>query len=163
MELIDDFARILVHPTRFLNRQDKQRIIKLWNHDYPERLNFRDEEEFERYLESLDIHNHFILRNTDLELIGWSMVFNRDEKTWFAMIVDAVNEFNGGCTSLINHMKESFHELNCWMIDHNNELKSNGEIFFNKRDFCLNHGFTILEDVRLETAKISAVQIQWKK
>lgn len=161
--VVSDSAEKPVRVASFLNRIDKQRVLELWNKEFPQRLNFSDEEEFERYLESIEVKSHFLFKDSAHQIIGWSMVFNRDQKTWFAMIVDEPYQFQGIGKALMAAMKNSSHQLNGWVIDHNNDFKSNGENYFTKKDYFSKHNFRILADSRLETPAVSAVQIQWQK
>ena len=91
------------------------------------------------------------------------MVFDRDNETWFAMIVNEPHQFQGIGKTLMSAMKKRTTQLNGWLVDHNNDIKSNGENYLSKKDYYLKHDFKILDHSRLETQQISAVQIQWEK
>jgi len=161
--VVHDSAEKPVRVAPFLNRTDKQRVIELWNKEYPQHLSFHNEQEFERYLESIEVKSHFIFKDPKQQIVGWSMVFNRDQKTWFAMIVEEPYQYQGIGKALMAAMKNSSHQLNGWVIDHNNDLKENGTNYFTKKDYFVKHDFRILADSRLETPSVSAVQIQWQK
>ncbi len=49
-----------------------------------------------------------------------------------------------------------------WVIDHNNDQKSNGEKYQSPLSFCIKHGLEILEQIRIESEMLSAVKIKWK-
>ena len=50
-----------------------------------------------------------------------------------------------------------------WVIDHNDDLKSNGKYYQTPMPFYVKHGFEILEDIRIESEMIRAVKIKWGK
>ena len=137
-----------LHVSNYLSRADKLKVLDLWNKEFPLRLHFQNEEEFDRYIESLDIHNHYLVKDSDQQILAWSMVFNRDFKTWFAVIVDEPFQYQGLGRSLLHSMKKSSNQLNGWVIDHNNDVKANGENYFTKKEFFKKHDFQILDHSR---------------
>ena len=59
--------------------------------------------------------------------------------------------------------KEKENSLNAWVIDHNRDLKANGDAYRSPLEFYLKNGFKLLSDIRLELTNISAVQVNWIK
>jgi len=53
--------------------------------------------------------------------------------------------------------------LNGWVVDGERYIKSNGEKYLSPLEFYKKNDFEILVGERLETEKISAVKIKWKK
>ena len=68
---------------------------------------------------------------------GWYFDFNRDSEKWFAMILDASIQGQGFGRQILNQAKEKESELNGWVIDHNNDLKANGEYYKSPIGFYL--------------------------
>jgi hypothetical protein len=64
---------------------------------------------------------------------------------------------------ILNLAKEKETELNAWVIDHNNDIKKNGNKYKTPLEFYLKNGFEKLTENRLELEKISAVKIKWTK
>jgi hypothetical protein len=64
---------------------------------------------------------------------------------------------------LIDKLKAGHDELYGWVIDHNNDLKMNGDYYLSPMDFYLNKGFNILYENRIENEMIRAVLIKWQK
>ncbi len=79
------------------------------------------------------------------------------------MILDARIQGKGFGRQLLNMAKEKEAKLNAWVVDHDRNLKKNGEIYRSPLDFYLKNGFEKLAESRLESDKISAVKIHWKK
>jgi hypothetical protein len=48
-----------------------------------------------------------------------------------------------------------------WVIDHNNDLKSNGKNYQTPMQFYLKQGFEILKDNRIESEMIHVVKVKW--
>ena len=70
---------------------------------------------------------------------------------------------NGYGELLLNSLKEGLNEFYGWVIDHDRDLKSNGEPYQTPMPFYLKNGFELLADQRLETEIISAVKIKWSR
>ena len=64
---------------------------------------------------------------------------------------------------ILNTVKETEDELNGWVIDGAGNLKLDGSEYLSPIEFYKKNGFEILENARLESEKMSAVKIKWKK
>lgn len=146
-----------------LTEGQKRKILSLWNKEYPERLKYDDIQEFNTYLDSLNHKKHYILINRENEIDGWAFLFERENENWFAMILDSRIQGNGYGTKLLQRIKEDEDKLNGWVIDHNNDRKSNEKIYKSPLSFYLKNHFTVSHENRLETDKISAVKIVWMR
>jgi hypothetical protein len=62
---------------------------------------------------------------------------------------------------LVERLKTENELFYGWVIDHNNDVKSNGEQYQTPMPFYLKHEFVLLNEVRMETEIISAVKIKW--
>ncbi|HEY9117347.1 MAG TPA: GNAT family N-acetyltransferase, partial [Roseivirga sp.] len=143
-----------------LSKVQKQQILKIWNNEYPARLNYNSLEEFEDYLSKLTDQKHLLIVDKDQNVFGWYFHFMRDDERWFAIILDSKIQNQGYGTMLLNEGKTLSSELNGWVMDQN-DLKKNGEVYSSPLPFYLKNGFELLADIRLEIDKMSAVKIRW--
>ncbi|MCG8576842.1 MAG: GNAT family N-acetyltransferase [Flavobacteriales bacterium] len=145
-----------------LDKEQKQAIKELWNNEYPAKLQHESLDDFSSYLHGLGDQNHLLLL-IDNEIKGWYFDFSREGEKWFALILNSDIQGKGYGSQIMDRIKSSERELNGWVIDHNNDLKSNGERYQSPLEFYTKNGFDIISDVRLELDKISAVKIKWTK
>ena len=149
--------------TENLSELQKQRIVELWNNEYPARLRLSGIASFDEYLSRLGAPEHYLLTNEDGQIKGWLACFTRDAEKWFAMIVDTSEQKKGYGSRLLSRVKEFETEFNGWVMDGDKAFKSNGEAYPSPLGFYLKNGFEVLEDVRLETETMSAVKIRWSR
>lgn len=149
--------------THKLNQEQKEQILQLWNNEYPEKLAYKSIDGFESYLEKLNEVNHFILLNDDEKIQGWAISFERENETWFAIILSENLHGKGWGTKVLNELKQNKKELNGWVIDNSNDKKLNGNFYKSPLEFYLKNEFEVLSDTRLELEIMSAVKIKWKK
>lgn len=149
--------------TNQLNLEQKEQILQLWNNEYPEKLAYKNIDGFENYLEKLNEVNHFLLLNDDEKIQGWAITFERDNETWFAIILSENLHGKGWGTKVLNELKRHKNELNGWVIDNSNDKKLNGNFYKSPLEFYLKNDFKVLSDVRLELEIMSAVKIKWTK
>ena len=146
-----------------LTIEQKEKILGLWNQEYPEKLKHHELSDFENYLNDLTDQEHFLLTDDSNRISGWSFIFVRDYEKWFAMILDKSIHRLGYGTLLLNKLKEKEVKLSGWVIDHARDKKQNGEYYISPLDFYLKNDFVISPHIRLELNKISAVKIEWTK
>jgi GNAT superfamily N-acetyltransferase len=146
-----------------LNEQSKQQLLDLWNNEYPEKISYNSLIEFDYYLQNLNNLNHFLLTDNSDIILGWAMVFDRDNEKWFAIILSEKLQRKGLGRKMLDELKQVEPILNGWVIDHNNDKKKNGLTYFTPLGFYKKNGFEIQTDIRLELDKISAVKIKWGK
>lgn len=146
-----------------LNQEQKEQILQLWNNEYPEKLAYKSIDEFENYLEKLNEVNHFLLLNDDEKIQGWAITFERENETWFAIILSENLHGKGWGTKVLNELKQHKNELNGWVIDNNNDKKLNGNFYKSPLEFYIKNEFEVLSEIRLELEIMSAVKIKWKK
>ncbi len=139
--------------------EEKEIIFQLWNEEYPERISYNSIEDLETYLNNLADVNHYLLYNDSNEIKGWAITFIRENEKWFAIIINSKIKNQGFGTQLLNHLKSIENKLSGWVIDHDNDLKSDGTTYISPLHFYLKNGFSICEGIRIETDKISAVKI----
>ena len=149
--------------TNSLNNKQKKEIVDLWNNEYPTKLKHKSLEAFEVYLSPLKNQNHILIVDKFDIVKGWCMDFERTNEKWFAMILDSTLQGKGLGTKLLNKAKETNPELNGWVIDHNKDIKQNGEYYISPIEFYTKNGFKINTETRLELNTISAIKIKWNK
>lgn len=146
-----------------LSKTFKEEILNLWNNEYPEKLNYQNLSNFDNYLKNLEKQSHVLMIDKNKTVKGWYFDFNREDEKWFTIILDTTVHGKGFGTKLLNLAKEKETELNGWVIDHNNDIKKNGNKYKTPLEFYLKNGFEKLTENRLEFEKISAVKIKWTK
>lgn len=146
-----------------LSKGQREELLKLWNKEYPEKLNYQTLQDLDNYLESLENQSHILITDENQKIMGWYVDFNRESKRWFAIILDSKVQSKGLGTKILNLVKEKETELNAWVIDHHNDKKKNGEPYKSPLLFYLKNGFEKMDQERLELDKISAVRIKWVK
>ena len=146
-----------------LNLDDKSRILRLWNQEYPERLTYNSFDDFDQYLNKLKNLNNYLLLDKQNKLKGWASTFDRDNEKWFAIIISSELHGQGIGTKLLDLLKYDESNLNGWVIDHNLDKKLDGNTYRSPLEFYVKNDFEILKDIRLDIDIMSAVKINWKK
>ena len=140
---------------------EKKFVFQLWNKEYPAKLYYQSISEFETYLDNLSDVNHYLLHD-ELDVIqGWAITFVRENEKWFAIIINSKIQGKGFGTQLLNHLKSKEKQLSGWVIDHNNDLKRDDLPYFSPLNFYVKNGFSVCNEIRIETEKISALKIVW--
>lgn len=147
----------VIHQSTLSETQFDQ-INELWNNEYSVKLKDR----FALLLEGAEAQQHFLIEDDEQKVIAWAVLFDMDAETRFSIIV--ANEYKGlGLGSqLIESLKFVKDNFNAWVIDHNNDLKSNGAYYLSPLPFYLRHGFEILHHIRIDSEMIKAVKIRWQ-
>lgn len=145
-----------------LSLEEKEKLFNLWNNEYPEKINYKNIEEFDLYLNGLSNAKHYLLIDDTKEIKGWTFIFFRDNEDWFAIIVDNQIQGRGNGSLLLDELKKRRNNLNAWVVDHENDTKQNNEPYKSPLLFYIKNGFTICKETRLDNEKISAVKINWK-
>ncbi len=146
----------LLKQTNLTNKQF-EKINQLWNQEYPINLTNR----FPLLLYDCKVFSHYLFENENNEVIAWAVDFEKDNETRFSIIVDSNYKGKGLGKLLINQIKDENVNFYGWVIDHNEDLKENGEVYQSPIAFYLKQGFTIVPDCRLDTEMIKAVKIAW--
>lgn len=146
----------------FLSEIQKEQIVKLWNAEYPLGLAYESMAGFDEYLSKTGNPLHYLIEE-NYQLIGWMATFERENERWFSIILDSRHQNKGLGRLLLNEAKKEVKALNGWVLDHNSAKKLNGDFYLSPLDFYLKNDFNVIDDIRLETEKISAVKIQWTK
>ncbi|CAM4346295.1 hypothetical protein SAMN06265348_112144 [Pedobacter westerhofensis] len=147
--------------TDVLTEKQKKAILKLWNNEYPDQLNYKDLTDLDSYLSNLPGAQHFLcMKNT--KVMGWAFKFSRDTETWFAIILDGSIQKQGVGTMMLDQLKTGEKALTGWVVDHDQYLKTNGETYQSPLSFYLKNGFGVNRQLRLESPKLSAAMVKWQ-
>ncbi|RKR10244.1 hypothetical protein C8C83_1917 [Flavobacterium sp. 90] len=146
-----------------LSLEEKDSLMQLWNNEYPVKLHLKTIEDFELYLNGLSNTKHYLLLDNSNKINGWTFTFLREDENWFAIILDSQIQGKGNGSLLMNEIKIKNNSLNGWVIDHENEVKQNGNFYKSPMPFYIKNGFAIITETRIENEKMSAVKINWKE
>ena len=144
-----------------LDASQTQTILALWNAEYPAQLRM-SEEAFTEFVARGGAVTHYIV-NEGSGMLGWGMCFDRAGERWFSLIVARATWGRGIGTTIIRGMKEDEQVLCGWVIDHDRDRLISGEPYRPPLAFYLKLGFDVLQDIRWEDDRISAVKIRWAK
>ena len=148
-----------ITQTTFLSNVQSEQINSLWNAEYPLQLKDR----FPILLEGTTWHNHFLIEDSNRVIIAWAVMFEHNNQIRFSIIVSKDYQGKGLGELLLDHLKVTHDEFFGWVIDHNNDLKSDGENYISPLPFYLKQGFEIIANQRIDTEMIQAVLVGWKK
>lgn len=147
--------------TTSLSTEDKVAILDLWNAEYPEKVTYKTMADFENYLSGLAEGHHFLLKDDQGGIRGWACRFLRDGERWFVIILHHSLQGQGQGTFLLDRLKEGEEQLNGWVVDHDRDVKSNGEPYRSPLLFYLKNGFVFCPGIRLELEVLSAAKVRW--
>lgn len=148
-----------IQQTKQLTARQFQEIDQLWNKEYPVTLKDR----FGLLLDGVENYTHYLIEDEHNHIIAWAVDFEKDKEIRFSIIVDSKQQGKGLGQLLIKHLKAALNEFYGWVIDHNNDLKANGEYYQSPLSFYEKQGFEVLHDVRVDTEMLKAVKIKWVK
>ncbi|MEZ4800048.1 MAG: GNAT family N-acetyltransferase [Flavobacteriales bacterium] len=132
-------------------------LSEMWNEEYP--LNLKDR--FALLIDEGSNIRHYIINDEYENIRAWAMLFDKDDETRFSIIVKKENQGEGLGKSLIRALQNDCNSFNGWVIDHNNDLKSDGTHYLTPLDFYRKIGFKVSHDVRIDTDIIQCVKVHW--
>lgn len=144
-----------------LSAEQKARVVALWNAEYPASIAFSEIAGFDDYLNNLGAKTHFLLSDEAGEIAGWALLFERDGARWFAIIVDGKAQGRGFGVKLIEVLKASEQRFFGWVIDNDENVKSNGERYRSPLGFYKKLGFLVHANEKIVKQGISGVKIEW--
>ena len=148
-----------ITQTTILSDVQSEQINSLWNAEYPLKLKDR----FPILLEGTTWHNHFLIEDSNHVVIAWAVMFEHSNQIRFSIIVSKEHQGKGLGKLLLDHLKATHDEFFGWVIDHNNDLKLNGENYISPLPFYLKQGFEIIPNQRIDSEMIQAVLVGWKE
>ena len=145
--------------TKSLTTKQFQQINCLWNEEYPLKLKDR----FGLLLDGVNNYSHYLIEDKDKNILAWAVDFEKDNEIRFSIIVDKNYQGKGLGVQLIKKLKNDLEEFYGWVIDHNDDKKSNGENYESPLSFYIKQGFEVLHNKRIETDLLKAVKIKLVK
>lgn len=145
--------------TKELSSSQSEQIDRAWNDEYPIKLNNR----FGLLLNDAKSHVHYIVENDKQEVIAWGVMFEKEDELRFSILVLSKYKGQGMGKLLIDAFKKDYPIFYGWVIDHDNDVKANGEKYVSPLPFYLKLGFNILNEQRIDTEMISAVKVIFQK
>lgn len=145
-----------------LSLEEKKVLMHLRNNVFPFQFGHAAFEEFDLYLDSLIEAKHYLLKDEN-QIGGWAFTFFRDQEVWFSIMINNQIQGKGNGTKLIEELKRNNFNLNGWVIDHENDIMQNGEVYKSPLLFYIKNGFNVYQNTRIENEKIKAVKINWTK
>ena len=79
------------------------------------------------------------------------------------MLMPTSMQGKGYGSILLEELTENKEMISAWVVDHDQDLKSDGSPYVSPLQFYLKNGFVIQEGVRLELDTISAAKLVWRK
>ena len=146
-----------IPKTKTITTEQFQQINSLWNEEYPLKLNNR----FGLLLEGIDYYNHYLIEDNH-EVLAWAVEFEKDAEKRFSLIVKKSHQRQGLGKRLLDRLKSDLGEFYGWVIDHDKDLKQNGEIYISPINFYLKNGFEVLTQERIDIEMLQAVKIKKK-
>jgi GNAT superfamily N-acetyltransferase len=146
----------IINTRQLLNHQYSQ-INQMWNEEYPLKLKDR----FPLLLSGIENYHHYVIEDLQRKILAWAVDFEKEHEIRFSIIVDSNFQGRGFGSLLVEKLKKENNLLYGWVIDHNNDLKSNGTYYKTPVPFYLKHGFEILNDKRIDNEMINAVKVKW--
>ncbi len=147
-----------ISKIKTLTQSQSFQINQLWNDEYPLKLKDR----FSILLDGVEAYNHYIIEDAESNVLAWAVDFEKDNEIRFSIIVASKSKGKGMGRLLVEKLKSENDVFYGWVIDHNNDLKSNGVYYRTPMPFYLKLGFEILHDQRIDSEMINAVKIKWK-
>lgn len=144
-----------------LSPTQKVRIVEMWNAEYPASISYSDISGFDDYLNNLGNKKHFLLIDSDDEIVGWALLFDRNNARWFAIILDESVQGKGFGIKLIEALKAAENNFFGWVIDNDDNIKANGKYYKSPLGFYRKIGFKVYEDEKLIKQNISGIKIEW--
>ena len=114
-------------------------------------------------LDGVENYRHIIIVDDHDQVLAWAVHFFKDEETRFSIIVHPQHAGKGLGTTLLDKLKNDLDIFYGWVIDHNNDIKSNGELYVSPLTFYTKRGFEVLHENRIDTEMLSAVKVKWCK
>lgn len=151
-----DTKSAFIQRTLELTPEEKLIVNDLWDSEFSRQLIGK----FESLLTAQSEFIHY-LHYENGKINGWAATFNRDGEKWFSILVSRKAQHSGIGKKLMKALQADNKNLNGWMVDHANDLKSDGTAYPSPITFYEKLGFRIIPEIRSEKNNLSAVKISW--
>lgn len=150
-----------IRKTNHLDSEQKLAALSLWNNEYPRQLAYPSIGAFNTYLADLLNPMHYLLITNEDLIGGWAFTFTRDERQWFAIIVNGLYQKQGFGSELLTELKKDNTLLHGWVTDHDNYVRADGSKYTSPLSFYLKNEFELVASERFENSQLSAVKISY--
>ncbi|HQU84552.1 MAG TPA: GNAT family N-acetyltransferase [Pyrinomonadaceae bacterium] len=150
-----------IFETKELTAAQKKHVVEMWNNEYPANIAYSDVSGFDEYLNGFHTKRHFLAIDENGEIVGWALIFDRDDVLWFAIIIDGKAQGKGLGVKLIETLQSAEKRLFGWVIDNDESVKSNGEKYRSPLGFYRKLGFKVHHHEKYLKGGISGVKIEW--
>jgi GNAT superfamily N-acetyltransferase len=154
-------AKMKIITQTHLTTEQKRIALKIWNSEYPVKLQMRGIDEFDVFLNPLIDTKYYLLIDA-YSIAGWAATFSAGPVRSFFIMLNSAYHGKGYGTILLTELKKEGPQLFAWAIDHNNDVKPDGRPYPSPINFYLKNGFTVNNELRLENEQLSAVNILWE-
>lgn len=148
-----------IKRTEYLTPKQLEEINILWNAEYPRQLKGR--------LALLLTDNtktiHFYQLDESGKISAWSVLFEKENDLRFSILVSREHQKKGLGSALLTEMKKEGLDFSGWVIDHDEDLLSDGRNYLSPLNFYLKNGFFIDESHRLNNEMIKAVLVRYQQ
>jgi hypothetical protein len=145
-----------ITKTKNLTDLQFKQINQLWNEEYPVKLKSR----VGILLDGVENYNHYFIEDDNKNILAWAVDFEKDNEVRFSIIVGSNQQGKRLGSLLLKRLKADLGEFYGWVIDHNEDIKENGENYRSPLQFYIKHGFEILHDTRIDNDMLKAVKIK---
>lgn len=145
-----------------LNEADRNNIFELWNTLYPSQVTFSTYQDFESFLEASKKQLNVVHRNDQGILSGWLMVFERDNKRNFVMLISENHQAKGVGRLLVDEMKKREDQVQGWIVTDSTYVRSDGRLYKSPLGFYKKLGFSITND-QWTKKDLRSTKIIWSK
>ena len=144
--------------TEYLTPKQLEEIDILWNAAYPRQLKGR----LDLLLKDNSKTFHFYRLDESGKINAWSVLFEKEQDLRFSILVSREHQKKGLGSALLTEMKKEGLAFSGWVIDHDEDLLSDGRNYLSPLNFYLKNGFSIDVSHRLNNEMIKAVLVRYQ-
>lgn len=146
-----------------LSLSQKERLLHLWNAEFTTGVRSKNLAAFEDYLSKWEYPHHILLLDEQEVVQGWIFIFSRDGGRWFSMLLDKNLHGRGYGSQLLKAAQQTENQLNGWVVDDDEHVKSDGTAYRSPIGFYVKNGFEVKREDRYESEVLSAVKVFWER
>ena len=143
-----------------LSQKEKEKIVSVWNQEYPRELAYSSVHDYDAYLSKIEILNHYLIKKEGV-IVAMASVFIREEDTWFSILINGKHQRRGLGRQLMNQLMCDYDRLNGWMVDQEGSTLATGKAYSIPASFYQKLGFVKLSKVNEKPVR--CIHIQWDK
>lgn len=141
-----------------LTKAERIGILRLWNSEYPKQLVHENLESLELYLKSLKKAEYVVVTDTQKNVNGWLVRFERDNAIWFAIIISRAHQGIGVGSQLMELLPKD-ETIFGWIVTDTDQVMADGATYKSPRDFYDKLGFQMESEITLTKDGITSTRI----